>query len=114
MSIEWDGKGLPPVGCECEREGPGRWVKCKINYVSETLIVYKMTDSGTEYSSLVNAFMFRPIRTEAERRRDYAVGALERAWEEVTNRPAAQFEVIYDAIAAGKIPGIRLTDESSH
>jgi hypothetical protein len=76
MSIEWDGKGLPPVGCECEREGPGRWVKCKINYVSETLIVYKMTDSGTEYSSLLNAFMFRPIRTEAERRREDRIKAL--------------------------------------
>lgn len=76
MSIEWDGKGLPPVGCECEREGPGRWVKCKINYVSETLIVYKMTDSGNEYSSLLNAFMFRPIRTEAERRREDRIKAL--------------------------------------
>ena len=111
MSIEWDGKGLPPVGCECEREVPGGWDKCKINYLSDAVIVYEMIGSGNEYASNPYRFTFRPTRTEAERRREEAIKAIHEEW---PGSPVLwdAFEVIYNDIAAGKISGIRLTDDA--
>ncbi|KAA6001448.1 hypothetical protein [Pantoea sp. M_5] len=77
MSIEWNGEGLPPVGCECEREVPGGWSRCRINYASSALIVYQMLDTGNEYASTLSAFKFRPIRTEAQRKRDDRIASLD-------------------------------------
>lgn len=77
MSIEWNGEGLPPVGCECEREVPRGWSRCKINYVSSALIVYQMLETGNEYASTLSAFRFRPIRSEAERERDEKIACLD-------------------------------------
>lgn len=102
----WNGEGLPPVGIECECSAPELWKKCKIKYTSDQLIVYQMIDTGYEYAASGRFIKFRPLPTPEEERKDYAVGALERAWEEVTDKPAFKFEVIYDAIAAGKIPGV--------
>ncbi|MDT3535611.1 hypothetical protein ROM48_06210 [Cronobacter malonaticus] len=101
----WDGEGLPPVGCECERECPGGWVACRINYVSEKHIVYTMTSSGTEYSSLVGNYRFRPIRSEADKRRDEAIAALKKLKPQLVGELAGY---LYDEIAAGKIPHIRI------
>lgn len=72
----WNGEGLPPVGIECEREVPRGWSRCRINYVSSSLIVYQMMDSGNEHASTLTAFKFRPIRTEAERNREAAIAEM--------------------------------------
>lgn len=72
----WNGEGLPPVGCECEREVPGGWSRCRINYASSALIVYQMLDTGNEYASTLSAFKFRPIHTEAERKREERIKAM--------------------------------------
>lgn len=54
---------------------------------------------------------FRPIRTEAERKRKEVVGVIaELCRSSASNGHSA--DLIYDAIAAGKIPGIRLTDDT--
>lgn len=108
----WDGEGVPTVRCVCEIEVPGGWRKCRINYVSSKIIVYQMIESGQEYSSMVAYFRCRPIRTNEQRKRDFSIGAMERAWEQATKKPACNFYAIYDAIAEGKIPGVRLDDES--
>lgn len=76
MSIEWNGEGLPPVGCECEREVPRGWSRCRINYASSAIIVYQMLESGNEYASTLSAFRFRPIRSEEERKRDDRIASL--------------------------------------
>ncbi|MDU1573213.1 MAG: hypothetical protein E6868_08180 [Pantoea sp.] len=111
----WNGEGMPPVGCVCEREVPRGWAKCKINYVSSTLIVYQMLESGNEHSSLISAFKFRPILTEAERKRNEAIKAItdsiidfDLAIVEHRGEESSIAIEIYSRIAAGKIPHITL------
>lgn len=103
--LEWDGVGLPPAGCECEVKRAIDWVKCKILFISDAHVVL-MADEECCWNTC--ACQFRPLRTEAEKASSAAIGAMERAWEEVMNKPAQNFEIIYEAIAAGKIPGVKL------
>jgi ribosome modulation factor len=106
----WNGEGLPPVGCECERETPRGWSRCKINYLSTKVVVYQMLESGNEYASTLSAYRFRPIRTEADRKREEAINEIASLIGRGTFCDDAAG--IYDAIAAGKIPNIKL--ESPH
>lgn len=117
---EWNGEGLPPVGCECEYSlnGGKTWWKCKIDYIVGTQGVVMLCDTleGVQYvqfSSYGNALKFRPLQSEAERKRDAAVEAIH--WympEFIPDTPNEYYHAkkIYDAIAAGKIPGVKLED----
>lgn len=118
----WSGGGLPPVGCECEYSlnGGVTWWKCKIDYIVGTQGVVMLCDTfeGVQYvqfSSYGNLLKFRPIRSEAERKRSEAVQALCDAGggngkvDEVAGYGSCWYDV-YDAIAAGKIPGVKLDD----
>ncbi|MFU2368480.1 MAG: hypothetical protein ACM685_22895 [Enterobacteriaceae bacterium] len=118
----WNGEGLPPVGCECEYSlnGGKTWWKCKIDYIVGTQGVVMLCDTfeGVQYvqfSSYGNALKFRPTRSEAERKREKAVKALCNAGggngsvDEESGYGSCWFD-IYDAIAAGKIPGVKLDD----
>lgn len=120
----WNGEGLPPVGCECEL----------VNFYGEDFPEF-VGDAGEKVRIIGNGFTngcpvafyeadggrgsvlayavescFRPIRTEAERKRsdicDKIYGAMTNA-ERKENR-SDMAEAIYDAIAAGKIPGVKL------
>lgn len=112
----WNGEGLPPVGCECEYSlnGGKTWWKCKIDYIVGTQGVVMLCDTfeGVQYvqfSSYGNALKFRPIRSETERKRDAAKNAIaELCRSSASNGHSA--DLIYDAIAAGKIPGVKLED----
>lgn len=111
----WNGEGVPPVGCECEYSlnGGSTWWKCKIDYIVGTqgVVMLCHTIEGVQYvhfSSYGDSLKFRPIRTEAERKRDAAVEAMKREAEEGNNWIYSEYEIIYDAIAAGKIPGVKL------
>lgn len=115
----WNGEGVPPVGCECEYSlNAGKtWWKCKIDYIVGTQGVVMLCDTfeGIQYvkfSSYGGTLKFRPIRTEADKKRericDAIYGALTRA-ERQHNR-SDEAEAVYDAIAAGKIPGVKLDD----
>lgn len=115
----WNGEGVPPVGCECEYSlNAGKtWWKCKIDYIVGTQGVVMLCDTfdGVQYvkfSSYGGALKFRPIRTEADKKRericDAIYGALTKA-ERQHNR-SDEAEAVYDAIAAGKIPGVKLDD----
>lgn len=108
----WNGEGLPPVGCECEYSlnGGKTWWKCKIDYIVGTQGVVMLCDTfeGVQYvqfSSYGNALKFRHIRSEAERKRDEAVKTIM-----LTGWCQAAAEEIYDLVAAGKVPGIKLED----
>lgn len=116
---EWNGEGVPPVGCECEYSlNAGKtWWKCKIDYIVGTQGVVMLCDTfeGVQYvkfSSYGGTLKFRPIRTEADKKRericDAIYGALTKA-ERQHNR-SDEAEAVYDAIAAGKIPGVKLDD----
>lgn len=118
----WNGEGQPPVGCECEYSlnGGKTWWKCKIDYMVGTQGVVMLCDTfeGVQYvqfSSYGNALKFRPTRSEAERKREKAVQALCNAGggngrvDEESGYGSCWFD-IYEAIAAGKIPGVKLED----
>ena len=69
---EWDGEGLPPVGCECEVKCAGYWVRAKVVHVTAIgSVVCEMTD---EFRGKVrvnhNQDYFRPLRTREQRERD--------------------------------------------
>lgn len=118
----WNGEGLPPVGCECEYSlnGGSTWWKCKIDYIVGTQGVVMLCDTfeGVQYvqfSSYGDALKFRPIRSEADIKRHdaaqalcYAGGGIGKV-DESAGIGSCWFDV-YDAIAAGKIPGVKLDD----
>lgn len=106
----WNGEGLPPVGCECECQFRGEWQKCTILFSGKQIVVVMVGDD--EYPFESKGLLFRPIRSEAERKRDdicdKIYGAMTNAKRKDNRSDMA--EEIYDAIAAGKIPGLRLED----
>lgn len=106
----WDGEGLPPVGMRCEIVDP------------DGVLMYGQGESGEVISHVENtavirmsyglgcfeARFLRPLRTEAERKRDAAIEAMQREADDGDNLIYSEHEIIYDAIAAGKIPGVKL------
>lgn len=113
----WNGEGQPPVGVECEYSWAGEpWASGVIRYISKhTIIIETQADStgDTECAYHPTDIKLRPFRTEADRKRDEAVQALCNAGggsgrvDEKSGYGSCWFD-IYDAIAAGKIPGVRL------
>ena len=110
----WTGGGLPPVGCECEISFSGKSLgQCEILFVGDSLIVWKQKSSQQEGSGYHRHMNIRPLRTEAERRRDAAIEAIDWFMPECIPYTPNEFyhaKKIYDAIAAGKIPGVKLED----
>lgn len=115
----WNGEGLPPAGCEFEYSFSGNgfvtWhqVKCTAVGCSGVLCV---DEKGTEmYRNNINN-RFRPIRTEAERKREEVAESLVRFLDKETDidNIFRKYDVMgfIDYIEAGKIPGVRLTDET--
>lgn len=108
----WDGEGLPPVGCECERSWCGdKWLQCKVLFVSDAIVVIKLATREAAYH--LSEVKFRPIRSEADKRRDDAIAKITDAiCGEIADTGWATAEKYaaraYDAIAAGKIPHIRI------
>lgn len=120
---EWDGKGLPPVGCECEWQDKNTkaWLPVVIAYSSEWVTVVRELRPlkvGDAVECCINNFgeeerlHFRPIRSEADKKRDEAAKGLIEYLDKETDidNVFSIKEVIgfYDAIAAGKIPHIRI------
>lgn len=116
----WSGEGLPPVGCECEfmkhtLNAIPNWRRGIIKYVSEYTVVIVEALSPGEFVAHPRTCDFRPVRTEAERKREKVVQALCNAGggngrvDEDSGYGSCWFD-IYDAIAEGKIPGVKLED----
>lgn len=113
---EWNGEGLPPVGVECE------WLaSADHDWVAVTVLAYDGNDAwlkpsdGSQSFVVGNVAGFRPIRTEAERKREAAAKEMAR---HANSDPHRKFNAglrnclsIYDAIAAGKIPGVKLEEK---
>lgn len=122
QKVEWSVDGLPPVGCECEIKficdtPPAEWFSFKLIGVHDEIAIVTLDGESTwrhisKFS--LDKVKFRPLRTEAERKRDEAAKAMSRHANDDENRG---FDAglrnclsIYDAIAAGKIPGVKLED----
>ena len=109
----WNGEGVPPVGCECEYQYKvhgSEWHRFECVAVDGKAVFGWSNNTPIALQS--NTHNFRPLRTEAERKRDTVLdaiyGALIKA-EREHNR-ADEAEAVYEAIAAGKIPGVKLED----
>lgn len=112
---EWDGEGLPPVGLECEwlAIGDHDWMKVKVLAYHEDE-VWLQPLNGAQSFTVGNPDDFRPIRSEAERKREEAGLAIYHAinWnaegELASPSRMEDYRKAYDAIAAGEIPGVKL------
>lgn len=109
----WNGEGLPPVGVECECSWCGdEWQPCKILFASNQIVVVKLKESGMDDAYNIGDVTFRPIRSEADKKREDALDAIYGAIasaERAHNR-SDEADKVYEAIAAGKIPGVKLED----
>lgn len=113
----WNGEGLPPVGTECEYSlNAGRtWFKCKIDYILGTQGLIMLADvyEGGQFVSFAEydgKLKFRPILSEAERKRDAFCNDVRPYLTKSVEFVGYNAGELYDAIAAGKIAGVRLTD----
>ena len=112
-SPAWNGEGLPPVGCVCEytkKSLPGNeWTECTVDYVGSSFVVYRDC-YGVELTGIKGDIRFRPICAEAERKRD---DFIKQVMHWMHHAGETEVGLIYDAIAAGKIPGVKLEDSDA-
>lgn len=125
---EWNGEGLPPVGVKCEfthgpysvEAGELTGVIPKVGEVVE-VVAHRLTsdnnpvavvywdDNGAGRSACFVEDCFRPLRLEADRKRDESLRVIYEILDAGTSTKQDAAD-IYDAIAAGKIPGVKLED----
>lgn len=111
---EWNGDGMPPVGCECEYKdtGTGEWVPVEIKYSSSQIVVFsgriRFRESDVEISKdvVIDKPQFRPVRSEADKKRDEIIEALK----EGLGHAHGLYDLmqIYHLLSNGKIPYIRI------
>lgn len=111
----WNGEGVPPVGCECECHVDEGVIHCVVvGYDFDGKAVVMRNVPARKYFSIqANSGRIKPLRTEAEMKRDAAAESID--WympEYIPDTPNEFYHAkkIYDAIAAGKIPGVKLED----
>lgn len=102
----WDGVGLPPVGSKVE------WMSDKYGWLGGTIAAYDERYPNVaiiRHNDGYTGCHRNEIRTHADKKRDAAVESLMR----IVCSPSQAYAIvnkIYDAIAAGKIPGVKLVD----
>lgn len=124
----WNGEGLPPVGAKVEF-----FINPKLVYSNNWIpdagtemevVAHKTTTDGNDVavcywdeggagrSCCFVPVSLKPLRTEAERKRNEAIDAILSDMRTIPCDLSLRDEVavIYDAIAAGKIPGVKLED----
>ena len=110
---EWNGEGLPPVGCECEYQYKvhgSEW--CRFECVAVDGKAVFGWSNNTPIALQSNTHNFRPLRTEADKKRDAAVEKIKELlmFDYGDDPRINDATFIYDAIAAGEIPGVKLDD----
>ncbi|NWC63691.1 hypothetical protein [Cedecea sp. P7760] len=108
---EWDGDYPIPAGTEVEVHFEGDdsrvWTRFRVEYMAGEIVVlhdYRI-DNVDAYKH--KTLSFRPIRSEADRKRDLAVSAMADICRNSASN-AHSAELIYDVIATGGMPGIRI------
>ena len=105
----WGGDGKPAIGEKCEHHSGGQWEAVTIAGIYENLVTgftdyWMVKEDGSSYT-VGNPYRFRPIRSEANQKREEAVKTIM-----LTGWCQTAAEEIYDLIAAGKVPGMKLED----
>ena len=106
----WNGDGLPPIGCVCERSWAGdKWLQCEIIFTGNEIVLVKLATREAAYR--LSDVRFRHTRSEADRKRDAATNALIKILGRCGG-PHSELKAkeIYDLVAAGKVPGMKLED----
>ncbi|MGR2068196.1 hypothetical protein ACUX20_23025 [Salmonella enterica] len=110
----WNGEGLPPVGCECECHVDEGVIHCiVVGYDFDGKAVVMRNVPARKYFSIqANSGRIKPLRTEAERKREAVVEKIKELlmFDYGDDPRINDATFIYDAIAAGKIPGVKLDD----
>lgn len=110
----WNGEGLPPVGCECELFDCEKWRKVTIKYVGVKVVVVSdysapPPDSERVFHIATKPEKFRPIRTDAERKRDEIILSLRNSLRgSGYGLPEGAAIIVLEVIAAGLIPGLKI------
>lgn len=124
---EWDGEGLPPVGCVCEVRVCDGFEKCEIVFSHpKSGVAFVYLDEGNHggkrpvdcISPIPGPSYFRPIRSEADKKRENGVLSLAKAAGAIPFRYGetlsdgellgSSWYELYDKIAAGEVAGIRI------
>jgi len=72
---EWNGEGLPSVGCECERRiGSDIYHVTVVGYHDGEVVVFQH-DASPEYTGVQHGYL-RPIRTKEQLDRDHLIKVL--------------------------------------
>lgn len=103
-STAWSGRWLPSAGCECEYQYKvhgSEW--CSFECVAVDGNAAFGWSNNTPIALQLNTHNFRPMRSEADRKRDEAVKTIM-----LTGWCQSFAEEIYDLVAAGKVPGMKL------
>lgn len=122
MSVEWNGVGLPPVGCECEWQDRNtkQWAKVSIVYASEWVTVIREDKIADPVEIAIENYgdeerkKFRPVRTKEEIKREEGIDGIVQFFINYHGYPkgAEQYlrvaTALYDAAVTGKIPHITL------
>lgn len=112
---EWDGEGLPPVGCICEVKVCDGYEQCEIVFSHpKSGVAYIYLDENEHggnrpvdcISPIPAPLYFRPIRSEADKKRDEIIEALK----DGLGHSHGLYDLmqIYHLLNNGKIPHIRI------
>lgn len=117
----WSGGGLPPVGCECEYQYKvhgSEW--CPLECVAVDGKAVFGWSNNTPVALQSNTHNFRPLRSEADKKREEAIISIAKAGGAASFKYGEKFNdgsligaawyELYDAIAAGKVRGVKLED----
>lgn len=108
----WNGEGLPPVGYECEVSVDGGRSWCTYRAINEKNGVRLIEIGNLTEEFENNNWIFRQFRTEAEKKHEAVLESICAVLEMVAQdyKREDEAKLIYEAIAAGKIPGVKLDD----
>lgn len=111
QKVEWSGDGLPQVGCECECHVDEGVIHCVVvGYDFDGKAVVMRNVTARKYFSIqANSGRIKPLRSEEDKKRYAAIESLFAVLDAGVSTSQDAIDV-YDAIAAGKIPGVKLED----
>ncbi|MBD9658068.1 hypothetical protein [Pantoea sp. PNT03] len=104
MSIEWNGEGLPPLGCVCEIAPPIHDAGTKVRVLchDENAAVCRILEGDRLHSLCqLEVAEIRPVRTEATRKREETIADLQNA----LGHAHGLFDLVllYKALTSGSI-----------
>lgn len=126
---EWSGEGLPPVGEKCVffYDGPDWCWGDKLKNGDEVDIIAHFSARDDSQHCMVAAFTnknnhhvqvyqaisgcFRPLRTEAEKKRDEAIEFIREIIDAKAGDPFNCARFIYECMMGGNIPGVKLENK---